>query len=139
MTLSKSVDGRFETGKAPNDGVCEAYADALAEIGQLVWTTGNILGPDRAEGESQFGFGNDDVVGLSIVCQVGGELARGILDLLDAGNLYAAQALLRQIVEVEYLAVAFAERDAVAAEWLRADCKARLKFWSPARLRKRTN
>ena len=117
-------------------GACKAYGEALAEVGTLLWTIGYHLGPDRAEGESPFGFGNDDVVGLSVVCQVGGQLTRGILDLLDVGNVYAAQALLRQIVEVEYLAQAFAEQDDVAAEWLRADRPARLKFWSPARLRK---
>ncbi|MFN8152476.1 MAG: hypothetical protein U0R24_15310 [Solirubrobacterales bacterium] len=126
-----------DTGAEVRREACSAYAGALAEVGQLLWITGSMLGPDRADGKSPFGFGSDDVVGLSVVCQVGGELARGFLDLFESGNLYSAQALLRQIVEVEYLMAAFADQDAVAAEWLRATRKERLKFWSPARLREK--
>ena len=89
-----------DTGAEVRREACSAYAGALAEVGQLLWITGSMLGPDRADGKSPFGFGSDDVVGLSVVCQVGGELARGFLDLFESGNLYSAQALLRQIVEV---------------------------------------
>jgi hypothetical protein len=51
--------------------------------------------------------------------------------LLDNGNLYAAAALLRQLVEVEYLAWAFAEDDEEAAAWLRSTKEERTKFWQP--------
>jgi hypothetical protein len=118
--------------------ICRIYADALARTGRLLWVHGSLLGSDRAEKKSPFGFGNDDVVGLAAVCQVGGELARGAIDLLKADNPYGALALVRQLVEVEYLAAAFAEEDAIAGEWLRANRGARLNFWSPGELRKRS-
>ncbi|MDQ3571456.1 MAG: hypothetical protein M3383_01185 [Actinomycetota bacterium] len=118
---------------------CDVYAETLAEIGQLLWVTGSLLGPDRPEGTSPFGFGDDDIVGLATVCQIGAELARGAIDLLEDGNVYASQALVRQLVEVEYLALAFAKEDSIAREWIRADRPDRLNFWSPTELRKRSD
>jgi hypothetical protein len=59
------------------------------------------------------------------------------VQLLKANNLYAGAALVRQVVEVEYLASAFAEGHEIAADWLRADRETRQAFWSPARLRER--
>ena len=119
--------------------ICRTYASALERIGKLLWLQGTLIGPDRAEGDSPFGFGSDEVVGLATVCQIGGELVRGAIDQLDAGNRYSASALVRQLLEVEYLASAFAEKDDIAAEWMRADRDQRRKFWSPAELRKRSD
>jgi phage/plasmid primase-like uncharacterized protein len=48
------------------------------------------------------------VVGVATVAQISGELGAGAVALLEAGNNYAAAALIRQLVEVEYLASAFA-------------------------------
>ncbi len=101
--------------------------------------SGNLIGPDRKSGASPFRFGDDRTVGVATVAQIGGELSRAAADLLKAERLYAASALIRQLVEVEYLAHAFAHDHAVAAEWLRADRKERLAFWSPAAVRKRAD
>lgn len=117
--------------------VCEAVATALSRVGHLLWLTGYIVGPDRKSGASPFKFGNDGAVGLATVAQIGGELARGAIQLLQADNLYAASALTRQLVEVEYLARAFESENEVAAEWLHADREARKEFWSPEQLRRR--
>jgi hypothetical protein len=119
--------------------MCANYAGALAHTGKHLWVQGALLGGDRVEGRSPFDFGSDDVVGLATVCQVGGELARGAIDALKKANVYAAQVLIRQVVEVEYLANAFAEKDEIAAEWMRADRDQRRKFWSPAQLRRRSS
>jgi hypothetical protein len=119
--------------------MCGLYADSLARIGGLLWVGGAILGPDRRDGASPFGFGDDDVVGLAAVCQMGGELARGAVDLFEAGNLYAGSTLVRQLLEIGYLVSAFAESDKLAAEWMRANRKERQKFWSPAQLRRKSN
>lgn len=119
--------------------MCRMYGGALERVGRVLWVQGSIVGPDRAAGTSPQGFGNDDVVGLATVCQVGGELAKGTISLFNAGNEYAAMALIRQLVEVEYLASAFAEQDRIAADWIRADRKQRLAFWSPTKLRKRSH
>lgn len=63
-------------------------------------------------------------------------LVRGILALLPE-NVYAANALLRQLAEVEYLAWACANDRAEIVDWLTSDRQARLARWSPARLRER--
>lgn len=117
--------------------VCETTGQALARLGNVLWAAGYIIGPDRVSGDSPFRFGDDRAVGVATVAQIGGELATGAVDLLKATNRYAACAPIRQLVEVEYLATAFAEEHEIAAVWLRADRDERLKFWSPARLRQR--
>jgi hypothetical protein len=119
--------------------VCEEIADALARLGKLLWLSGALSGTDRITGTSPFGFGDDRMVGLATICQIGGELGRGAVELLKADSRYAAAALVRQLVEVEYLADAFAEEHEIAAQWLRADRKQRVEFWSPGNLRKRAS
>src|SRR5713101_8926632 len=83
---------------------CQILAQVFRESGALLWVGGYIIGPDRKEGRSPFGFGSDSTVGLATVAQVAGQLAAGTAQLLDSDNRYAACALLRQMVEVEYLA-----------------------------------
>lgn len=119
--------------------MCHVYADALARLGSSLWISGAIFGTDRRDGLSPFGFGDDDVVGLATVCQIAGELARGATALFEATNIYGGAALVRQLLEVGYLASAFADGDRLAAEWMRADRAERQKFWSPGRLRKKSN
>lgn len=119
--------------------MCDAIAGWLTRVGQLLWVSGALLGPDRAAGFSSLGFGDDQTVGVATVAQIGGELASGATTLLRAGNRYAGAALIRQLVEVEYLAAAFADQHEVASQWLRSDREARRRFWSPARLRERSS
>jgi hypothetical protein len=78
-----------------------------------------MLGTDRRDGESPFGFGSDATVGLAIVAEIAAELISGTLTLLDQDGLYGAAALLRQLVEVEYLCWAFAEDEDEAKRWMR--------------------
>lgn len=125
-------------GIASRFAVCQTVATALSCVGHMFWLTGYLVGPDRKSGASPFEFGNDGAVGLATVAQIGGELAKGAIQLLQAENLYAASALIRQLVEIEYLAKAFANENEIAAEWLRADREARREFWSPEKLRRRT-
>jgi hypothetical protein len=136
--ISRTLDelANDETATAARIAVCEAIGAALSRLGQVFWLTGNIVGHDRKSGESPFGFGDDGAVGVATIIQMGGALAQGAVQLLKSGNLYAAAALVRQIVEIEYLASAFAADHGKAAAWLRAGRAERLKFWSPAQLRK---
>src|SRR4051812_19922762 len=97
-----------------------ALGPGFLEFGRFLWVGGYMIGGDRVVGRSPFGFGSDTVVGLAIVAQIAGELAAGAALLLEAGNDYSAAALIRQLVEVEYLAWAFAEDEGEAAEWLRS-------------------
>jgi hypothetical protein len=117
--------------------VCDSIAAALSRLGQLLWVSGYVIGPDRVEGTSPWGFGDDRVVGVGVVAQIGGELASGAAALLKDGNRYGSAALTRQLLEVEYLAHAFAEDHEAARDWLRADRNERRSFWAPGALRKR--
>jgi hypothetical protein len=55
--------------------------------------------------------------------------------LFGSGQCYAAAALVRQIVEVEYLAWAFANRDKDAERWLRSTKRDRENFFAPRKIR----
>lgn len=128
-----------ESATAARISACEVLSEALARAGLVLWVGGVIIGPDRVSGSSPFGFGDDRTVGIATVAQIGGELGRAAVELLRGGNRYAAGALLRQLIEVEYLAHAFDAGDDTAAEWLRADASERRRFWSPQRLRTRAD
>jgi hypothetical protein len=96
-----------------------------------------LFGGDRRAGSSPFDFGSDATAGLAAVAQTAGELSAGAILLLDSGNLYGAAALIRQLVDVEYLAWAFAEEQDEAA-WLRSTKEERRNMWQPIKLRKRS-
>jgi hypothetical protein len=118
---------------------CEAIAATLVRVGQHLWLDGYIIGPDRARDPARTRFGDERMVGLATVTQIGGALGTGAVTLLRTANNYGAAALLRQLVEIEYLASAFAEEHAIAADWLRASGAERRAFWSPQQLRNRAD
>lgn len=61
-----------ETAERMRREVCEAVAAALRAAGALLWLGGSMIGSDRPQRESPFGFGSDAVVGLSTVAQMEG-------------------------------------------------------------------
>lgn len=125
-----------ETGSRARVAAARALGEAMSDAGHLLWHVGYLLGPDRAQGDSPFGFGSDLTVGLGTALQIAAEVAAGTVTLLDAGNRYGAMALVRQLVEVEYVAWAFAEdRERTAAAWLRSSADERKKLWQPRHLR----
>lgn len=128
-----------ERGSEARETLCDGLATAFESAGELLWVCGWTLGPDRVSGDSPFQHGNDAVVGLATVLQIAGELTQGASQLLAADNLYAAAALIRQTVEVEYLAWAFSEAEDEAAAWLRSTREERHALWKPAKLRQRSN
>lgn len=73
---------------------------------------------------------------VHLLAQVAVSLIEGIRQLLPS-NTYAANTLIRQLVEVEYLAWACGHDPAEAVDWLTSDRETRLKRWSPQRLRSR--
>ena len=128
---------RDEGSRGAREEVGRALVTAFRETGNWLWVTGYMIGGDRANGRSPFGFGNDAAVGLATVAQVAGELCGGIVVLLESGNSYAAHALLRQLVEAEYLLWAFAEDEREAAQWMRSSKEERMKMWQPRHIRDR--
>lgn len=129
--------GEDEAAAALRRQLCGSLAGGLREAGKLLWVGGVVIGSDRADGTSPHGFGSDATVGLGTVIQIAGELVTGASLLLADGNRYAAAALLRQLVEVEYLAWAFAEDAEEAMRWLRSTREERLKLWQPRHIRAR--
>jgi hypothetical protein len=107
----------------------------LKEVGTELEVFGHVLGPDRARGISPFGHGSDETVAVSVLLRIASEITLASADLFADGRCYAAAALLRQVVEVEYLAWAFETRDGDAERWLRSTQEERLEFFKPAKLR----
>jgi len=65
-------------------------------------------------------------------------LCSGVVTLLSADNCYAAAALNRQLVEVEYLMWGLSDEHEEAASWLRSTKEERLRLWQPRHLRERS-
>lgn len=111
---------------------------ALEDTGRLLFTAGHLFGPDRKAGASPFGHGNDREVGVAMASEISGELTLAAAALITSDQLYAAMALVRQIVEVEYLLWAFGSRKAEADAWLRSSHEERLQMWMPRHLRSKS-
>lgn len=137
MRQAWRVAAADEAGQRVREQACDALAAAFGSCGKLLWVTGYTIGRDRISGESPFGLGSDARVGLATVLQIAAELVRGACMLLRADNAYGAQALVRQLVEVEYLAWAFAEDSEESSRWMRSTREERLKKWRPVRMRQR--
>lgn len=93
----------------------------------------------RAATEANIGTATQrsQIGGLGTVASTGGHLMRGVVTLLDADQTYGAAALVRQMVEVEYLAWAFAEDPDEAGVWMSSSKQERMARWTPKRLRER--
>jgi hypothetical protein len=76
----------------------------------LLHLSGHIVGPDRKSGASPVGHGSDETVAIALLLRIAAELIEASNDLFMNGKAYAAAALIRQMVEVEYLAWAFETR-----------------------------
>ncbi len=124
------------TQRTPEETV-KVLADWLVRAGQLLWVGGSILGPDRVSGRSKNGYGDDRVVGVAVATEIAGQLAVGTLEMMRRGNTYAAMALLRQLLEVEYLLLAFAHEDEEARRWLNATDDELWRMFRPQTLRNR--
>jgi hypothetical protein len=111
-------------------------AESLESIGQELRAIGYFIGPDRVNGNSPFGNGSDETYAISVLLRILAQLSSGATDLFNKGHYYSAGALLRQIVEVEYLAWAFATKDREAEKWLRSNRQELESFFTPAKLRK---
>ena len=73
---------------------------------------------------------------VSILLRIGSSLISGSNNLFRSGNIYAAAALIRQLVEIEYLAWAIEDNESEAKKWLECSKEERRKFFTPYKLRK---
>jgi len=140
------------SSQADREAVREAAADAelcrvrhelaqftakmFATTGELLHVAGHIIGSDRTAGRSPFGHGSDETVAVSLLLRIASELVSASSDLFADGRHYAAAALLRQVVELEYLAWAFEIRSPEGERWLRSTRSERQSFFTPAKLRR---
>lgn len=96
---------------------------------------GVLSGDGRTSGVSSHGNGDDEKVGVGVLAQIAADLLEASASHLCGSNHYAGAALLRQVVEVEYLTWAFANDERDAGAWLNSSHQERLEFFSPMRLR----
>lgn len=104
--------------------------------GDMFCVGGHIFGYDCVEGRSPFGHGSDETVAVGMLLRIGGGLVRASQELFNRRLQYAAAALLRQLVEIEYLAWAFDANDREGEKWLRSSPSERREFFTPAKLRR---
>jgi len=116
--------------------VARFTAETFLSVGTTLHAFGHLLGPDRKSGASPFGHGDDRAVAVSLLLRVGSQLVSGSADLIASNRHYAGSALVRQLVEVEYLAWAFEANNDESARWLRSTREERMSFFTPAKLRK---
>jgi hypothetical protein len=115
--------------------VAVTAAPRLRAAGRLLHLAGHIVGDGRVSGSSPRGNGDDAQVAVGVLAQIGADLLDASASLLSGTNHYAGAALLRQVVEVEYLSWAFANEKREASDWLNSTHQERLEFFTPARLR----
>jgi len=101
---------------------CSTLAEALAAAGAVLWAFGLADQPRRS---------------IAAAIQMGGETARGAVLLLRENNRYGAAALVRQLVEIEYLLCLFALDRNEPLRWASSDLEAVRKESQPARMRER--
>lgn len=108
---------------------------SFLSVGTELHVLGHVVGSDRIGGVSPFGHGSDETVAISVLLRIASQLVSASADLFEDGRKYAAAALLRQMVEIEYLAWAMETRDRDGERWLRSDRQGRETFFTPRKLR----
>ena len=78
---------------------------------------------------------HDEAFAVGYLLRISAQLTSGSLALFKDRRSYAAAALLRQLVEVEYLAWAFENRNNDAERWLQSTKLERQTFFQPRKLR----
>jgi hypothetical protein len=81
----------------------------------------------------------DECIAVAMLLRIASQLTGGCALLFSNRQHYAAAALLRQLVEVEYLAWAFGTNNSDASKWLHSTKREREEFFRPARLRSASN
>lgn len=115
--------------------VATHLASTLLHAGQEIRIVGNFIGNGRITGSSPRGNGDDRLVAVGYVAEAASQLLSGIEGAVGSGQVYVAAALTRQMVELEYLAWAFASGDGDAATWLNSSADERRRLWQPRHLR----
>jgi hypothetical protein len=127
-----ATDGRLADARS---NAAARAAPNLTTAGRQLHISGHVIGDGRTTGASQRGNGDDAQVAVGVLAQIAGDLLDASASLLGGTNHYAGAALLRQVVEVEYLSWAFSKGHRDAAEWLNSTHQDRRRFFQPVHLR----
>ncbi len=84
-----------------------------------------------------FGLAEGRRWALAVIAQMGSELTLAASQLYSANRWYAGAALVRQLVEVEYLLYLFAIDDEEPDRWMLASSEEVRRMFAPATMRKR--
>jgi hypothetical protein len=119
---------------------CETVSSALENVGSWLEVDSWVGAGDVEDAEANDSPTADPIrrrsfAAVALVAEISSELVSGALLLFRSGNEYAASALVRQLIECEYLLQAFRLNFAEAARWHDANDKERWDF-TPSKLRK---
>lgn len=138
QTDSSSVD--LLKRYAPDPDLCSlrkttivAVAGSLEELGITLQARGSAdaaLDVSRTDGSDQ-----EAVLAVGVLTRITAELVGVSGRLLSGSHHYAGAALLRQVVEIEYLTWAFAHNQRDAVGWLNSTHEERMSLFTPAQLR----
>ena len=123
-----------EALKRHRDDLARFTARIFADVGEKL----HVVATSHRDSKSGYATNDvsDETTTVSMLLRVAAQLVSACNDLFSDDRNYAAAALLRQMVEVEYLAWAVDVRDQDGKRWLRSDRKQRMSFFSPVKLRK---
>jgi hypothetical protein len=106
--------------------------EVILRTGRDFMAVGSVLSrPIEADEETK-----DAIYAVGLLLQTAGELAVAAGRLLSDGEHYAGAALVRQVVEIEYLTWTFKEGHRSASKWLQSTHSERMNAFSPRELRK---
>jgi hypothetical protein len=132
-TLLRATSDRRQVASRMN---LAAYtASVFRMVGRKLHVVGRAEGVNPTPPRSPFGQGDDATVAVSMLLRIGSQLVSASTDLFRDGRTYAASALVRQLVEVEYLAWAFETNNEDSTRWLRSTHEQRRAIFTPAKLR----
>lgn len=115
---------------------CHAMTDILASAASWLAVDAWLGGGKVSLGSSEpLGGAYLEFRGFASVVEIAAELARGCVTLLEADLFYPNAALVRQLIESEYLLVLFTTDPGRAAEWAQATPDEVRKTFSPKVLR----
>ncbi|HUP62694.1 MAG TPA: hypothetical protein VNA69_19995 [Thermoanaerobaculia bacterium] len=119
--LHALTDATMHESRREFSRVC---ASCLQASGDVLWAFGLAEEPQRRA--------------VALVLQISGRLAHGAISLLESENWYAAGALVRQLIEAEYLLFRFNADEIEAEKWLSATAREIRDLFSPGAMRKRS-
>ncbi len=127
-----------QTQTTARNELAKFTAETFTQVGEELHAVGHIFGSDRISGASPFGHGNDEIVAVSLLFRIGGQLTSASVDLFADGRHYAAAALLRQIRSK--LSISRGPLKAVIrTPSVGSAADERRNFFTPAKLRKAAN